>query len=215
MKISHYAVERPIFTSMVTCIVLVLGFVSLSHLPIDLMPDITYPTISVQTTYKDASPEEIEELVTRPIEESLSALPSVEKMSSGSFEGSSRIRVSYSWGTDINEAASDVRDRLERVYARLPEEAQRPSLRKYDLASFPILILGASSDLDPIQVRKIIEDQVKYRIERVPGVAALEVRGGLNREVHINLDVNKIKAIGLSLNQVLDRLRLGKIVCNR
>ncbi len=93
----------------------------------------------------------------------------------------------------------------------LPDDADRPTLRKFDLASFPILILGASSNLDPIQMRRIIDDQVKYRIERVPGVAALDVRGGLDREIHVNLDPDKIKALGLPLDQVLARIKAQNV----
>ena len=149
MKLSRFAVHRPIFAIMVTLIVIILGGVSLVRLPIDLMPDITYPTLSISTSYENASPEEIEELVTRPVEEAMSAVPGVEEVTSISAEGLSRIRVSFAWGTDLDAAANDIRDRLDRVIPRLPDDAERPRLRKFDLASFPILILGAASDLDP------------------------------------------------------------------
>jgi HAE1 family hydrophobic/amphiphilic exporter-1 len=211
MKLSRFAVHRPIFTIMVTLIVLILGGVSLVRLPIDLMPDITYPTLSIFTTYENASPEEVEELVTRPIEESLSAIPGVEEVSSISTEGASSVRVSFTWGTDLDAAASDIRDRLDRVIPRLPDDAERPRLRKFDLASFPILILGAASKLDPVQMRRIVDNQIKYRIERVPGVAALDVRGGLDREIHVNLYADKIKGLGLPLDQILSRIRAGNI----
>jgi HAE1 family hydrophobic/amphiphilic exporter-1 len=211
MKLSQFSVHRPIFTIMVTLIVLILGGVSLNRLPIDLMPDITYPTLSISTTYENASPEEIEELVTRPIEEAMSAVPGAEEVSSVSTEGTSRVRVAFTWGTDLDAAANDIRDRLDRVIPRLPDDAERPRLRKFDLASFPILILGAASSLDPVQMRRIIEDQVKYRIERVPGVAALDVWGGLDREIHVNLYADKIKALGLPLDQILSRIQAGNI----
>ena len=103
--------------------------------------------------------------------------------------------------------AGPLRDRLDRVMPRLPEDAQRPTLRKFDLASFPVLILGASSNLDPVQMRRIIDDEIKYRIERVPGVASLDVWGGLNREIHVNLYADKIKALHLPMDQLLDRIR--------
>jgi len=211
MRVSRFAIHRPIFTLMVTLIVIILGGVSLSRLPIDLMPDVTYPTLTVRTTYEDASPEEIEEMVTRPIEEAVSAVPGVEEVTSMSSEGISNVRVTFSWGTDLDAAASDIRERLDRVLGRLPEDADRPTLFKFDLASFPILILGASSRLDPVQMRQIIDDQIKYRIERVPGVAALDVWGGLEREIHVDLYPHKIKALGLPLDQILARIRAGNI----
>jgi len=206
MNLSRASVHRPVFTTMATLIVIILGGISLLRLPIDLMPDITYPTLSIRTQYLNASPEEIEELVTRPIEEAMSAVPGVEEVSSSSTEGSSSVRVTFSWGSNIQEAAGDVRDRLDRVIPRLPDDADRPVLFKFDLASFPILMLGASSNLDPIQLRRIIDDQVKYRIERLPGVASLDIRGGLNREIHVNLDPDKVKALSLSLDQILARI---------
>jgi len=211
VKLSQFSVHRPIFTIMVALIVIILGGISLIRLPIDLMPDITYPTLSISTNYENASPEEIEELVTRPIEEAMSAVPGVEEVSSNSTEGRSKIRVSFTWGTDLDAAANDIRDRLDRVIPRLPDDAERPRLRKYDLASFPILILGAASKLEPVQMRRIIDDQVKYRIERVPGVAALDIHGGLDREIHVNLYANKVKALGVPLDQILSRIRAGNV----
>ena len=207
MNIAQFSVRRPVLTIMAALVVIIVGAVALSRLSIDLMPDITYPTLSVSTTYENASPEEIEELVTRPIEEAMSAVPGVEEVTSFSAEGLSNVRISFSWGIDLDAAANDIRDRLDRVIPRLPEEAERPRLRKFDLASFPILILGARSDLDPIQMRKIIDNQIKNRIERIPGVASLDVRGGLEREIHVNLDAAKLKALGLSVEGIIERLK--------
>ncbi|HUW34985.1 MAG TPA: efflux RND transporter permease subunit, partial [Planctomycetota bacterium] len=211
MNISRSAIRRPIFTIMVALIVIIIGGISLMRLPIDLMPDITYPTLTVRTSYENASPEEMEELVTRPIEEAMSAVPGVEEVTSTSSEGSSNVRVTFSWGINLDSATSDVRDRLDRVLSRLPDDCDRPTLFKFDLASFPILILGASSDLDPIQMRQIIDDQIKYRIERLPGVASLDIWGGLNREIHVDLNRDKIKALGLSLNTILAKVSAENI----
>jgi HAE1 family hydrophobic/amphiphilic exporter-1 len=211
MKITHFAIRRPIFTIMVVLIVVLLGVISLLRLPIDLMPDISYPTVSISCIYENAGPEEIEELITRPIEEAVSAVPGVEKVTSVSIEGQGTIRVEFAWGTDLDAAANDIRDRLDRVMQRLPEEADRPTLRKFDLASFPILILGASSNLDPVQTRLIIEDQVKYRLERVPGVAAVDIWGGLEREIHVSLDPAKINALVIPLDSIVSRIREGNV----
>jgi HAE1 family hydrophobic/amphiphilic exporter-1 len=207
MKLSEFSVKHPIFTIMLTLIVIVLGAVSFARLPIDLMPDVTYPTLSIQTSYENASPQEIEELISRPIEAALSAVPGVENIFSTSSEGSSSVRVTFSWGTDLDAASNDIRDRLDRVIPVLPEDASRPRLRKFDLASFPILILGASSGLDPIQMRRILDDQIQYRIERVPGVASVDIWGGLQREIQVNLYPDKIKAIGLPLDYILSKIR--------
>ncbi|MGD9366416.1 MAG: efflux RND transporter permease subunit [Desulfobacteraceae bacterium] len=211
MSLSAFAVRRRVLTLMAALIVILVGMVSLSRLSIDLMPDITYPTLSISTSYENASPEEIEELITRPVEEAMSAVPGVEEVTSVSAEGRSSVRVTFSWGTDLDAAANDIRDRLDRVIPRLPEDAERPRLRKFDLAAFPILILGVESRLDPIQVRNIIDNQVKHRIERIPGVASLDIRGGLDREIHVNLNAEKIKALNLPVDQLMDRIRAENI----
>jgi len=184
MKVTRFAVHRPIFTIMVVLMVLLLGIISLLRLPIDLMPDISYPTLSISCSYENAGPEEIEELIARPIEQAVSAVPGVEELTSTSVEGQGTVRVTFAWGTDLDAAANDIRDRLDRIIDDLPEDAERPSLRKYDLASFSILSLGASSNLDPVQTRQIIEDQVQYRLERVPGVAAVLITTRIHSCAH-------------------------------
>ncbi len=211
MNISRFAVTRPVFTSMVVFIVIILGGISLSRLPIDLMPDITYPSMTISTTYENASPLEIEELITRPVEEAMSAVPGVEEVSSMSAEGQSSVRISFAWGTDLDSAANDVRDRLDRIIPVLPEDTERPYLRKFDLAAFPILILGAHSRLNPLEMRRIIEDQVKYRLEKIPGVASLDIWGGLEREIHVNLLPEKIKALGIPMEEIIQRIKEGNV----
>ena len=146
MRLPALAVHRPVFTTMVTLVVILVGLIALWRLPVDLMPDISYPTLSVSTTYEDASPEEIEELVTRPLEEALSSVPGVKEIGSSSSEGRSSVTLQFNWGTNLDAAANDVRDRLDRVIPRLPDDAERPVLRKFDISSFPIMMLGASSD---------------------------------------------------------------------
>lgn len=202
MKLSQFSVHRPIFTIMIMLIIILLGLVSLRRLPIDLMPDITFPTLSVSTSYGNAAPAEIEQLISRPIESAMSAVAGVEEITSSSREGRSIIRISFAWGTDLDAAANDIRDRLDRIIGRLPEDAERPMLRKFDPSAFPILIMGASGDLDLLEMRRIIDTQVKYRIERVPGVAAFDLWGGSDREIQVNFLTEKINALELSLDQI-------------
>lgn len=211
MKIYDFAIRRPVFTVMLILAVIAIGMVSLSRLPIDLMPEITYPTLNVSTSYQNTGPEEMEQLITRPIEEAMSAVPGVEEVYSISSEGSSTVRVMFSWGTNLDAAADDVRERLDRVIPRLPEDANRPMLRKFDPAQFPILILGALSNLDPVQMRRIIDEQISYRIERVPGVASVDVWGGQQREIQINLYPDRVKALGLPLDLVISKIRQENI----
>jgi len=196
---------------MLTLVVIVLGFISLSRIPIDLIPDITYPTLNVSTSYGNTAPEEMEQIITRPIEEALSSVPGVEEIYSVSSQGSSTVRVMFAWGTDLEEAANDIRERIDRIIGRFPEEVQRPTLRKFDPAQMPVLMLGVLTQLDPIQVRKIIDEQMTYRLERVPGVASVEVWGGREREIQINLMPDKVKALGLPLDTIISKLRQENI----
>ncbi len=211
MKLTQGAVNRPIFTIMIVLIVLILGGISLTRLPIDLMPDITSPTISISTSYSKASPLVMEELVTKKIEQAVSAVPGVQDISSQSSEGNSNVQVTFNWGTNLDTAANDLRDRLDRVIATLPDEASRPSLRKFDLAATPVLTLGVTSKLDPIKLRKLIDEQVNYRLERVPGVAGVDVRGGLEREIHINIDSQKLKALKIPLDQIISKVKAANV----
>ena len=192
---------------MVFLVIITLGLVSFSRLSIDLMPEVTYPVISVIGSYGNVGPQEMEELVTRPIEEALAAVQNVEEITSTSSEGRSMVRVAFTWGTDLDVVANDIRDRIDRVLGRLPEDMERPMIRKFDLSAFPILIVGISSNLNPLDLRLLIEDQVKYRVERVPGVAALDIRGGYYREIHVSLRSKKLKALGLSPDAVIASMR--------
>ena len=211
MNLSDFSIRRPVFVVMLTLIVVIIGFVSLRRLPIDLMPEITFPTLSIMTSYDNTGPEEIEQIITRPIEEAMSAVPGVEEVFTVSSEGSSSVRVMFSWGTDLNAAIDDVRERLDRIIPRLPEEVERPVLRKFDPAMFPILVLGALSNLDPIQTRRILDEQISYRLERVAGVASVDIWGGHEREIQINLHADRIKALGLPLDLIINRIREGNL----
>lgn len=190
-----------------TLIAVTLGIISLNRLPLDLMPELTYPTITVFTGYQNASPEEVEELISQPVEGTVAGVPGVERVSSVSSEGQSTVRVSFIWGTDLDVAANDIRDRLDRITTALPDAADRPMVRKFDAASYPVLILGVSSHLDPIELRELIDRQMIYRLERVPGVAVVDVFGGLEREIQVRLDPAKVMALGLPLDEVLNAIR--------
>ena len=211
MSLSDLAIKRPIFTTMIILAILAVGLVSVSRLPIDLMPDITFPTLNVSTSYENTGPEEIEQIITRPIEDAMSAVPGVEEVFSVSSEGNSNVRVMFSWGTDLNAAADDVRERLDRVIPRLPDDVSRPTLRKFDPAQRPILMIGALSNLDPIQTRQIIDEQIAYRIERVPGVASMDIWGGREREIQVNIHPDKVKALGLPLDLIVNKIRQENI----
>ncbi len=207
MNIANGPVHRPILTSIIFIIIVLLGLFSFGRLSIDLMPEVTYPSISVITDYGNVGPQEMEELITRPIEEALAAVQGVEEITSTSYEGTSRIRTAFDWGTDLDVAVNDIRDRLDRILGRLPEDVERPMIRKFDISSFPIMNLGVSSAMNLMDLRQLVEDQVKYRLERVAGVAAVSIWGGLQREIQVEINAERLKALGLSTRAITAALQ--------
>ncbi len=207
MNLPRASVQRPVFTVMVTLMVVVLGVVSLDRLRIDLLPSVELPTVTVRTAYDGASPEVMERLVTQILEEIVATVPGVEEITSESSEGSSTLRVRFAWGTDLDAAAIELQSQIEGELEELPAEVERPRVRKFDVASFPVVILGISSRLDPVELTALVEDQVRYRFARVPGVAQVDVWGGFTREVRIELDPNRVNALGLPLDRVLAAIR--------
>lgn len=206
-SIARFSIRRPVFVSMVGLIVALLGITALLKLPVDLMPDVTFPSMSVIATYDDASPEEVEELITRPIEEGLSAVPGVKEIRSSSFEGRCTVRVSFEWGVNLDEAASDVRDRIDRIISRLPDDVERPRLRKFDAAAFPVCMLGCASDMDPVQLRTFIEDQIQPRLERIDGVGSVDLLGGRIRQIQVRLQPEKIRSLNIAPQTVVQVLK--------
>jgi HAE1 family hydrophobic/amphiphilic exporter-1 len=210
MSIPRFAIERPVMMSMISCIIVLLGAISLSRLPVDLLPDVAPPVISVRVNYTGVGPQEMESLVTRPLEQQLSAVSGLEQMNSTSSEGNSQIRLNFTWGTDLNEAMDDIRTRIDRVRGRLPEDADPPVIQKFDPNQAPILGLALES-LDGshgrVELREIAENILSPRMERVPGVAAVTTSGGLRRQIHVELSREKITALNLSVDRVVNVLR--------
>src|SRR5918992_935436 len=148
MSIPRLAIERPVTMFMISGVIILLGAISLSRLPVDLMPDTQMPTITVRVGYSGVGPLEMEELVTRPIEQAVSAVAGLERVESTSQEGSSVVRLNFVWGSDLNEAADEVRTRVDRVRGRLPEDADPATIFKFDSNSMPILGIGVEGDYD-------------------------------------------------------------------
>src|SRR6185295_17563819 len=210
MSIPRFAIQRPVMMAMISCIIVLLGGISLSRLPVDLLPDISQPTINVRVTYVGVGPLEMEELITRPLEQQLSAVSGLEQMNSTSSEGNSNIQMNFTWGHDLNEAMDDIRTRIDRVRNRLPEDADPPVIQKFDPNSQPILRLAVESTdgkLDRVALRELSEQTLSPRLERVYGVAAVTVNGGLRRQIHIDLSREKIAALDLSVFRVATVLR--------
>jgi HAE1 family hydrophobic/amphiphilic exporter-1 len=208
MSLPEFSINRPVTVLMAICILLLLGGIAFVKLPVDLMPDIVFPTISVRAEYPGVAPEEMENLVARPLEEAFSSAPGVERITSTSSEGSANIRVEFTYGMNLDEAANELRIRLDRRRSTLPEDMEPPIMYKYDISQFPIMFLTvAATDMDQKALRHFVEKQIQYRLERVPGVAQFTIRGGLRREIHVDLDLDKLRALNLPVSRVVDIVR--------
>jgi hydrophobic/amphiphilic exporter-1 (mainly G- bacteria), HAE1 family len=207
MSIPRVAIERPVTMFMLSGVIMLIGWISFTRLPVDLMPDVSFPSITVRVGYAGVGPLEMEELVTRPLEQAMSAVSGLERLESTSSEGSSRVTLNFAWGTDLNEAADDVRNRLDRIRGRLPEEADAPVMFKFDANASPIMGVGVEGDFDRVRLREIGEHDLSPRLERVPGVASVTVEGGLRRQIHVDLSREKITAMNLPVDRITSLLR--------
>ena len=192
---------------MISGVITLLGVISLTRLPVDLMPEFEQPQLTVRTSYTGVGPLEMEELITRPMEQAVSAVPGVTRVESTSSEGNSQVRLNFDWGTDLSEAADEVRTRVDRMRNRLPEDADPPTIFKFDANTLPIIQLGLEGDYDPVTLRELAQNEISPRFERVDGVAAVNVNGGLRRQIHVELSKEKVTALNLSVNQVVQGLR--------
>ncbi len=202
MKITETAVERPIATTMLFLIIIVLGVMSFRFLPVDLLPPVEYPQLTVATEYPNVGPEEIETIITQRIENTIAGVPGVERVRSSSSEGRSRVTLEFAQGTDIDVAANDIRAALDRVRDELPPEAEPPRIWKFDPNNFPIVIVGANSDMNLQELTQILDREVTKRFEQVPGVGSIDIWGGVYREVHVEIKRDRLIASGLSSAEV-------------
>ncbi|AMY11026.1 Multidrug transporter MdtC [Luteitalea pratensis] len=209
MSIPRTAIERPVTMFMISAVIVLLGAISLVQLPVDLLPDLTFPSLTVRVAYPGVGPREIEESITRPIEQTVSAVAGLDQLSSTSSEGSSTTRLNFVWGTDLGEAADDLRSRIDRIRGRLPEDADPPVIFKFDSSSWPIMSIAVQGegDVDPVALREIAERTLSPRLERVNGVAAVTVQGGLRRQIRVDLSKEKITALGLPVDRIVQVLR--------
>ena len=206
MSLPDIAARRPVGTAMLYFCVAVLGVVAARQLAVDLMPEVDMPQVSVTTTYTGVAPEEIESLLTRPIEQSLSTIEGIDQLDSTSAEGLSRVQARFTWGRDLDEAINDIREKIDQVRSVLPEDADPPSIFKFNLSDMPVAFLGLSGDGDVRRLRYLADEVLGRRLERVPGVAAVDVRGGREREIQVLLDPSRLSALGITPREVSQAL---------
>ena len=205
MRVVSFATRRPVTVFIFALAAVVFGVVAFRELAVDLLPDITYPSLTVQTEYEGAAPVEMETLITRPVEDAVGVVNRVNRVISSSRADTSEVTLEFSWGTNMDFASLDVRERLDQV--RLPTEAERPVLLRYDPSLDPILRMGLTGGGgDLIALRLLAEEDLKRKIERLEGVAAVVVSGGLEEEIQVEIDERRLTSLGLTMNQVTNRL---------
>ncbi len=200
------SVRRPIGVTVLCVAVSILGWIAVTRLPVDLLPEVDFPRISIVTSYEGVGPEEMENLLTRPIEQAVSTIDGVTEITGESAEGLSRVQLQFNWGTNLDTAVNDVRAQLDRLRARLPEDADQPTVLKFDISSTPVATLGLSGTGDPRRLRYLADELLTRRLERLEGIASVEVNGGRVREIRVELDMARLVALGVSGDQVVRAL---------
>ncbi len=199
-RLVEFAVHHPVTIFMVTVAALVFGTVALGRLDVRLLPEIHYPSLTIQTEYPNTAPVDVENLVTRPLEESVGVVPGIRKVHSISQAGLSQVTLEFNWDSDMDYSALEVREKIDLV--TLPEESETPVLLKYDPSLDPVLRIGLSGKAPLVTLRNVAEDVLKKEIESLSGVAAAKVSGGLEEEIQVQVDESRLSALGISIDEV-------------
>jgi len=203
MLLTKFSLKRQITLVMIYGVIIFFSFFSFSQLKIDFFPDITFPFAGVITSYSGVGPEDIENLITRPIEESVSSVKNIEKVTSQSFKGSSVVMLEFKYGTDMDIAENDIRKNLDFIRDFLPTDATEPLVFVFDPSMMPISYLTISSPyLGPAELRKLSEEKIEPLLERVDGVASVQSMGGQQRQINVNINPVLLASYGLSPNDV-------------
>jgi len=206
MKLAKMAIERPIATLMCYIAIILLGFISLRQLSVDLLPEISYPRLSVVTEYRGVAPEEIETLITEPLEAAVSRTPGLRRVESVSKEGVSYLTLEFSWGTDMDFAMLHAREKLDSVRFQLPEEAESPTIIALDPKTRPIMVIAVSGEGTLLELKEFCEDLIKPRLEQIEGIGSAEVAGGVEREIQVEIDPRLLALYRLSIDEVAQRI---------
>ena len=202
MSLPRLSIRRPVAVAMVFLGVVFLGVLSFVRLPIDLLPDVAYPRLVVYTTDPSAAPAEVERFITLPVEQAVSAVPGVQKVESVTREGTSLVTARFAWGTDMDFAALNAREKLDNIRDVLPELAARPVVLRTDPRSEPIMAVSVAGARDLPQLKELADAVFKRRLEQIDGVAQAAVTGGVEREIHVEVDPARLESFGVSIDDV-------------
>jgi HAE1 family hydrophobic/amphiphilic exporter-1 len=210
MNITDVSIKRPLAVAMIFLGIILFGFISVTNLPVALFPDVTFPMMIVLTNYAGAGPEEIETMITDPLEKSLATINNLDKITSTTQENISMILLQFEWGTDLDASSNDVRDVMGFILPYFPEDADYPLIFKFDISQQPVVMYTIGGDIDPLELNEIADD-IADRLQRVGGVAASYALSETFREIQIMLDPLKLKGTGITPNQVIDVLQAQNV----
>jgi len=211
VSVPSTSTRRPVAVAMLFLAVVLLGIISFLRLPIDLLPDVSYPRLVVYTSYPDVAPAEVERLITERVEAQGAAVPGVERVTSVSREGVSLVTLRFAWGTDMDFAMLNVRERLDNIREGLPETASRPRILRVDPESEPIMAISVAGGEDLWTTKEVAETVFRRRLEQLDGVAEASVTGGLDREIQVEVDPRLMESYGVSFEQVTQALARANI----
>ncbi len=211
MWLTRLALNRPVTITVFMVAVIVLGFYALSKTQVELQPKVDFPVITILTVYPGASPDEVETLVTKPIEDAVAGVEGLRQITSVSQYGISQVTLEFYIGTDIGEAYIDVQAKVNAAVGLLPRDAERPIISKLDTQSQPTMYIGMTGNRPPYELRDLADNLIKDRLSSVPGVAAVTVSGGQKREILVAIDKERLNAYGLSINRVVQALQAANL----
>ncbi|MDE7103004.1 MAG: efflux RND transporter permease subunit, partial [Bacteroidales bacterium] len=202
MSIYKSAVNKPVTTMMVFTAIILFGLYSMTKIPIDLYPDMEMPAISVMTVYAGANAADIEENITKPIENSLTTVDKLKEISSTSKDNLSIVSLEFEWGSDLDVATNDIRDALEMVLSDLPDDCERPTIYKFSTSMMPIIFYTITADESYNGLEKLIDDKVVNSLNRVDGIASVFLSGAPERVVYVDVDAKKMDAYHLTIEGI-------------
>jgi HAE1 family hydrophobic/amphiphilic exporter-1 len=211
MWLTRLSLNRPVTITVFMVAVIVLGFYALSKTQVELQPKVDFPVITILTVYPGASPDEVETLVTKPIEDAVAGVERLRQITSVSQYGISQVTLEFYIGTDVGEAYIDVQAKVNAAVGLLPRDAERPVISKLDTQSQPTMYIGMTGNRPPYELRDLADNLIKDRLSSVPGVAAVTVSGGQKREILVAIDKERLNAYGLSINAVVRALQAANL----
>ncbi|MCX5687758.1 MAG: efflux RND transporter permease subunit, partial [Candidatus Omnitrophica bacterium] len=211
MKLPDLSINKPVTVIMIFLGIVLMGLISLGRLPQELFPAISYPQLTIVTTYENAAPEEVETLITKIIEEAVGTVGSLKRISSASKEGISIVTTEFNWGTNMDFASLGVREKIDLVKERLPLGSADPIVMKFNPFELPVMTLSVTGEKTPSELLKLTRKFIKDELEKVPGVASCNITGGLDREIVVSIDQARLRASGVGINKIVEALKSSNL----